>query len=130
MAGHNLKILLVEDSKAIRADLLATLVKYGADVTQAENGAAGWLLLQDLKRNNKKLPDVIISDINMPEMSGLQLLEKVRNDSRCKKLPFIILTSNKEELLKMTALCLDVTAFYIKPPNTAQLYTQLDKLRA
>ncbi len=128
MVMSALKILLVEDSDAIRADLYALLTGTGADVDKAENGASAWTQLLEMRRTKKRLPDVIVSDINMPQMSGLQLLEKVRDDSLFKKLPFIILTSNKEELLKMTALCLDVTAFFIKPPNPEQLINQLKKI--
>ena len=121
------RTLLVEDSPAIREDMLAQLKKIGIEAHAAENGAVAWLWLQKVKNDAAKRPELIVSDVNMPEMDGLQLLEKVRSEAAYAETPFIITTSNKEELLRMTALCLNVTAFYIKPPNMEQFLKQLAK---
>jgi CheY-like chemotaxis protein len=127
MAAPVLHALVVEDSPLLRADLAKILRRMGLEVYEAENGHAGWTMLQTLKRDSNKRPDVIFSDVNMPEMDGLQLLEKVRAHKDVGPIPFIILTSNKEELLRMAALCLDVTAFFIKPADPQQLLMQLKK---
>ena len=123
-----LHALIVEDSAPIRADMKALLTKMGVVVTEAENGLEAWRLLQKVKSDPAKKPEVIISDVNMPELDGLQLLEKVRAENEIANIPFIITTANKEELLRMTALCLNVTAFYIKPPDPEQLLSQLKKV--
>ena len=125
--GTQIQALIVEDSPTIRQDLVASLKKLGLSCQIAENGLAGWMILLETKKSGKKF-DVIFSDLNMPEMDGLQLLEHVRSDAMLAKTPFIILTANKEELLRMTALCLDVNAFFIKPADPTQIRQNLQRL--
>lgn len=123
------RILVAEDSKVLRDDLCAQLRKMNIYCFEAENGQNALTLLKNLKQDSA-LPDIVISDVNMPEMSGIQLLAKVREDNELKNIPFIILTANKEELLRMAAACLDVTAYFIKPPDYVKLKDQIDRCLA
>lgn len=120
------RILIAEDSKVLRDDLCAELRRLNMYCFEAENGQAALQMLKNLKADNA-LPDLIISDVNMPELNGIQLLSKVREDKDLKDIPFIVLTANKEELLKMAAMCLNVAGYFIKPPDYTKLRAQIER---
>ena len=69
---HQIRILVVEDDKVVRQTLSMLLSASGYSVTDAENGFSALLRLQE------ELPDVLVTDLNMPEMSGFELLSVVR----------------------------------------------------
>ncbi|EAZ90392.1 response regulator transcription factor [Crocosphaera chwakensis] len=81
-------ILLVDDEPSIRESVQAYL-EYSGDLTVkvASNATDAWQVLE------KTIPDVIISDIMMPEVDGYEFLEKLRNDSRFEGIPVIFLTA-------------------------------------
>lgn len=81
-------ILVVDDSKAAREYTRSILEKQPYRVLTADNGRVAWSYLQDQK------PDLIISDIDMPLMTGFELLRLVREDLRLADLPFILMTSH------------------------------------
>ena len=84
------KILVVEDDESMRDLLRLHLSGAGYDVTVAEDGlAAGYAVL-------KALPDLIICDIEMPNMDGFQFVAALREDRSLSKLPVIFLTSFEE----------------------------------
>ncbi|MDJ0599794.1 MAG: response regulator transcription factor [Crocosphaera sp.] len=81
-------ILLVDDEPSVRESVQAYL-EYSGDLTVkvASNAADAWKILE------QSIPDVIISDIMMPEIDGYQFLENLRNDSRFEGIPVIFLTA-------------------------------------
>lgn len=81
-------ILIAEDDKRIRNNLADFLLNEGFDVIAAANGSMAFLLALEAS------PDLIISDVHMPVMNGLELLEKVKEDPRTSLIPVIILTSD------------------------------------
>ena len=82
------KILIIEDEE-ILADLLkAKLVGLGYDVSVAPDGLQGWEALQEL------LPDLVLLDIVMPKMSGIELLENKRDLPSVKIIPVIIISNS------------------------------------
>lgn len=85
---HRPLILVVDDSKAALHNAKKVLDRQPYRVMLAENGRQAWALLQDQK------PDLIISDIDMPLMTGFELLKLVREDLRLADLPFILMTSH------------------------------------
>lgn len=84
---HRPLILVVDDSKAAREYTRTILEKQPYRVIVAENGRVAWSYLQD------QTPDLIISDIDMPLMTGFELLRLVREDLRLADMPFILMTS-------------------------------------
>ena len=96
------KILIIEDDNFI-ADMYETKFKMsGFKVARAENGAKG---IKAAKENN---PDVIVLDIVMPQMDGFEVLKAIKEDSKTKDIPIILLTNlgqreNIEEGLKLGA---------------------------
>jgi DNA-binding response OmpR family regulator len=79
-------VLLIEDNLEIRACLRTILLPYYI-VHESSNGAEGWLLA------TKELPDLVISDIAMPEMDGLDFTRRMKSDARTSHIPVILLTA-------------------------------------
>ena len=80
------EILIVDDEKDLREMLLAALEFFGYKGLTAENGAVAWKML-----NSGVNPDLVITDINMPEMDGRELLRRI-ND-KFPNLPVIVITA-------------------------------------
>lgn len=120
-------VLVVEDSEALREELCQIYRQLGFEALEAEDGQSALLILQELKSKNK-LPDLISSDVNMPNMDGVTLLNKIRSIKEMKQLPFIIFTANKDELFRVTAQCLMVNGYYLKPVDKDKLQADLIKL--
>jgi len=105
-------ILIVDDSESIRSILKLTLKFKGYNVIEAENGLEAFEILK------KTQCDLVITDIAMPTMTGIELLNKIRNELKNDKIPIIICTAEKigdeEELLRKGANKLLVKPF---PPT-------------
>ncbi|HEY9751247.1 MAG TPA: response regulator, partial [Allocoleopsis sp.] len=84
MAGQ---VLLVDDEPGLREAVQAYLEDSGFAVDVAGNAQEGWQLLQ------QKLPDLVISDVMMPQVDGYQFLKQMREDPRFKSLPVVFLTA-------------------------------------
>lgn len=95
MSFNNKKILLIDDDNLLILLYKDALINNGAEVISAVNGLEG---LQKLKEN--KDINLIIADVMMPEMSGYEMLKKIKDNPETKNIPVIILTnldsSNKE----------------------------------
>jgi len=72
-----------------------------------------------------EMPDAILIDVMMPFISGLQILEKLRQDERLAHIPTIVLTASDNERTKMEALDLGATDFLAKPVNSAELIVRV-----
>lgn len=81
------KILIVEDDSLLSNMYAAKFKKDGFDVSTAGNGEEGLAKIQSEK------PDIILLDIMMPKMNGLEVLEKVKADNALKSIPVILLTN-------------------------------------
>ena len=83
-------ILLVDDEASMRTILHDKFVRDGYDILQAENGEQGFSVAKESK------PDIIISDITMPKMNGMEMMEKLRESSDWgKNVPIILFTNLK-----------------------------------
>lgn len=95
-----MNILLIEDDQIEVMKLQRTVSKLGLKhtIVEAKNGEYALDILQ----SGQKLPDVILLDLNMPRMNGLEFLAILKNDVKLKYLPTIILTTseNRADLLK------------------------------
>jgi DNA-binding response OmpR family regulator len=88
------KIMLVEDDSFVVDIYQTKLSQEGYEVIQAENG------IEAIKKLEKEIPDMILLDIIMPYVDGLQVLKKIKSDERLKNVPVILLTnlSQKEDI--------------------------------
>jgi len=92
-------ILIVDDSPTLRASINFVLSDKGYNVFQADNGENGLKKLEEMRKSGKRI-NLIISDINMPKMNGLEFLQAVKKQPHFKFIPVIILTTEREETLK------------------------------
>jgi two-component system chemotaxis response regulator CheY len=102
-------ILTVDDSRTMRRMLRMTLEDGGYTVLEAEDGLLGLDVLKT------ETPDVIISDINMPNMDGFGFIEAVRKDKRFAGVPILVLTTESDRTLKERARSLGATGWITKP---------------
>ncbi len=110
----NFKILIVEDN----LELMKFLKKHFSNKFQVITAKDGAQALEKLK---DVFPDVIISDIKMPKISGIQLCEKIKSAHETKYIPFILLTAKNDETLKLKALSSGANAYLEKPFNLNEL---------
>lgn len=106
----NLLILVVDDSAAIRTIVVDILRKLGLKNTiEAADGAVAWEILQ------KSRVGLVLSDVEMPVMDGVELLARVRGDKALHNIPFILITSVTEQKTVIKAAQSGVSAYLIKP---------------
>ncbi|MFO1096491.1 MAG: response regulator [Planctomycetaceae bacterium] len=104
------RILVCDDEPHITCTLALRLRKAGFEVEIAENGQVAWELME------RSVPDLLISDCQMPVMDGLTLCRRVRNDYRFVQLPIVLLTAKAYELpTKVLQRELDISAVVSKP---------------
>ena len=106
-----MKLLVVDDSSTMRRIIKNTLARLGyKDVLEGGDGIEGW---EQLDSN----PDVemLITDWNMPEMNGLELVKKVRADKRFVDMPIIMVTTEGGKAEVITALKAGVNNYIVKP---------------
>ncbi|WP_027722844.1 response regulator [Maridesulfovibrio zosterae] len=115
-------ILVVDDSKYIKKVVESGLSAAGFKVVTASDGIEGYKLAQEL------VPDLILSDINMPRRDGVQLCEKVQHDSELSHIPFVIMSSGGDRRTMRELLHKGAAAFLVKPFNIDQLVITAEKL--
>ncbi len=110
------KILVVDDSLTARRLVTSNLVDLNLEVIEAGDGKEG---LSRLREH----PDVhlIFTDINMPWMSGLEMIAEIKNNAQLAKIPICLLTTETGSDSLSQAKDLGVNAFLVKPVQKAQL---------
>ncbi len=109
------KILTVDDSKTIRMIVKKAFKPFDCELMEAENGVEGLSLAA------KEKPDLIVLDITMPVMNGIEMLEKMRGEIGLKNIPVIMLTaeSGKDNVLQIVKM--GVKDYMVKPFKGEQL---------
>lgn len=106
-----MKLVVVDDSSTMRRIIKNTLARLGyKDVLEGEDGVQGWEVL-----NENPDTGMLITDWNMPEMNGLELVKKVRADERFVDLPIIMVTTEGGKAEVITALKAGVNNYIVKP---------------
>jgi len=121
-----MKILIVDDSRVMRSIVTRTLRQAGYDdhdVVQAGNGVEALDVMAD------EQPDLVLCDWNMPEMNGIDFVRNLRTHgiAALREVPVILLTANKDELIRQRAMEVGVSAFTVKPISRDQLTTTVRK---
>ena len=119
--GHALSILVVEDSEELR-EFFKNFLSSEYQYYEAENGRDGYEIAK------KIIPDIIISDIVMPEMNGYEFCEKVKSDTTTCHIPVILLTAKDTEESKVYGFNSGADAYVVKPFEIYVLETQIKRL--
>lgn len=123
MVEKNIKILVVDDFATMRKVVRNLLKQVGYDdIVEAEDGV---MALKALK--SQKI-DVIISDWNMPNMSGLELLKAVRDDADLAKTPFLMVTAEALQDNVVAAVKAGVNEYIVKPFTAEVLNEKIIKI--
>ncbi|PIB28851.1 response regulator [Maribacter sp. 4G9] len=106
-------ILLIEDDTIEIMKLERTVSKLEANhkITQAKNGEAA---LEFLNSDNR-LPDIILLDLNMPRMSGIEFLKILKEDDKLRYLPTIVLTTSENRVDLLECYKVGIAGYVIKP---------------
>ena len=121
--NKNLKILIVDDFATMRK-VIRNLLKQGGfeNIVEAEDGVAALKVLQSQK------VDFVISDWNMPNMSGLELLKAVRGADDLKELPFLMVTAEALKDNVVAAVKAGVSNYIVKPFTAEVLNEKIEKI--
>lgn len=123
MAYKDMKVLVVDDFATMRRIVKNILRELDfKDIVEAENGAAAVKILesQDI--------DLIVSDWNMPKMTGLELLKWVRANEKTKDLPFLMVTAEAQKENVVEAVKAKVSNYIVKPFTAAVMAEKLAKI--
>ena len=119
-----LKILVVDDFPTMRRIVKTLLRQNGySNFVEAEDGALGYKTLQE-----EKGIGMVVSDWNMPNMTGLEFLKAVRADDRYKELPFLMVTAEAEKENIIEAVKAGVSNYVVKPFTAQTLKEKLTKI--
>ncbi len=122
---RNLKVLVVDDSAFILRLVSQILKSFGVGtVARASSGNEGYEVAQQFE------PDIVISDWDMPDGTGIDLVRNLRSreDSKCKYTSFIMLTAYAEISRVLASRDLGISEFLTKPVSPSQIYTRLVSL--
>jgi CheY-like chemotaxis protein len=125
MGIHMAKLLIVDDDEAILEALEAHLAIFGHEVRSAASGEAALEAMHTSKTGDDR-PDLIIADMLMPGISGLQLLEAVRAHESWRQIPFLFITAQDAQSVKELIAPLIKVSLLPKPFNPADLREAVD----
>lgn len=117
------KVLVVDDSETIRLEVSRTLGQAGFSVLEARDGAEG---LATATKN----PDLslLVLDVNMPVMNGLEMLERLRQNPNTADIPVLLMTTEAEDRLIERAKKAGAKGWFIKPVKPEMLLMATNKL--
>jgi two-component system chemotaxis response regulator CheY len=115
-------ILVVDDASLIRSVAAKAAEGAGYNVVVAVDGKDG---LEKLSQNQI---DLVFSDVNMPQMGGLEMVENIKSQDQYKFLPIVMLTTESSPELKAQGKALGVKAWLVKPFNKDKFLLALEKL--
>ncbi|MBW1614723.1 MAG: chemotaxis response regulator CheY [Deltaproteobacteria bacterium] len=119
----SMKVLIVDDFATMRRILKNILKQIGfSNIAEAENGKTA---LAELK---KEQFDLVLCDWSMPEMSGLELLQKIRSDDELKDTPFVMVTAEAQKDNILEAVKAGVNNYVVKPFTAETIEEKLKKV--
>ena len=119
----SIKVLIVDDFATMRRILKNILKQLGfKNLVEADDGTTAWDVLESQKI------DLIISDWNMPKMTGLELLKKVRASDKYKTSPFLMVTAEAQKQNVIEAVQAGVSNYVVKPFTAEAISDKLSKI--
>jgi len=121
----NMRVLVVDDFSTMRKIIKNILRQLGfTNMVEADDGSTAWEVL------NKDNIDFIVSDWNMPIMSGIELLRKVRASEEYADIPFLMVTAEAQQENIIEAVQAKVSNYIVKPFTPETLGQKIDKIFA
>ena len=123
MADPNTKFLVVDDFSTMRRIIKNILRQLGFNnVVEADDGTTAWEVL------NKDKIEFVISDWNMPQMTGIELLRKVRASEQFANIPFLMVTAEAQQENIIEAVQAKVSNYIVKPFTADTMKLKIDKI--
>lgn len=118
-----MKILVVDDFSTMRRIVKNLLRDLGfTNTSEADDGATAWPMLQSSDY------DFVVTDWNMPGMTGIELLKKIRSDERLKDIPVLMVTAEAKRDQIVAAAQAGVNGYVVKPFTAAALKEKIEKI--
>ena len=115
-------VLVVDDMSTMRKIVMKNLKELGfSNFKEAADGSQAWEVIS----TSQPQIGIVVSDWNMPNCTGLELLKRVRSDSRFKKLPFLLVTAEAEQHQIIEAVKAGVDQYVVKPFTKEALLEKL-----
>jgi DNA-binding response OmpR family regulator len=115
-------IFVAEDNPILLQGLGRALTSHGYSVSTAADGEA----MLEMLRTQSEIPDLLLLDVMMPGLSGLEVLRSVKQDSRLSTIPVVLITAGTDESLAITALESGAVDVLIKPFRLSELLDRID----
>ena len=123
-----LKILLIEDDtiEVMKLNRVITTLDLDHQIVEANNGEVAIALL----KNVEELPDIILLDLNMPKINGIEFLTTLKSDDRLRYIPTIILTTSNNQKDMFACYRLGIAGYILKPLKYEQYAKKIENLLA
>lgn len=122
MAASKPRLLVVEDEPALQKVLAMRLGLEGFEVRTASDG------VEALEMIRAERPDLVLTDLMMPEMDGVELTRRIKGDAELKGIPVLVLTALKEQRERDNLVAAGADGFAAKPYDSAELTAKLKAL--
>lgn len=123
-----LKILLIEDDTIEVMKFIKVIETLGGNhqIIEAKNGEEAWETLN----SGKQLPDIILLDLNMPKVNGIEFLASLKKDAALKHIPSIVLTTSNNPKDIMECYKIGIAGYILKPLKYEDYVTRINKVLA
>lgn len=119
----NMRVLVVDDFSTMRRIVKNILRQLGFNnVVEADDGTTAWDII------NKEKIEFIVSDWNMPQMTGIELLRKVRSSEGYSEIPFLMVTAEAQQENIIEAVQAKVSNYIVKPFTAETMKQKIDKI--
>jgi len=108
-------VLIVEDDPDTREMLAALLATEGFHAVGAEDGLEALHLLRTVRHRAPEAPRLVLLDLKMPKVDGLEVLRQLKNDPELRRIPVVMMTSSREEQDLVRSYDLGVNSYITKP---------------
>lgn len=130
MFSPSVKILLVDDAKGIRSLIKGNLLELGfTNITEAGDGEEALAILNKCQQENAPI-ELLLTDLRMPNMDGIQLVRKLRKLPQFSRLPILMISADTDKLAIVDAIKAGISDYIIKPLDTNRLQVKLEQVWA
>lgn len=128
MFPANTRVLIAEDAMAMRVQVKAQVRSLGfREVFDVDNGEAAFVLLQEQRRKGEPI-GLVLCDINMPQLNGINFLKRIRAMPEYQNLPFLMITGEAEVQRVIESAQAGVSSYILKPFSPVTLSQKLEEV--